>query len=291
MKFFKIILINLGVLLFLLILIEIVFRVFRVAYDNYPMNTHPIFHHVNKPNYAFEAYDYYFEEFDGFEVRFDENGRRIGSKNSKNQSGNPKFRAAFLGDSYARAGEVPFDSSYFGILQNAYPDWEMTNYGVASYSTVIYYLQAKHLLANTENKPDVVFLQLCYNDLPGDLEYLELATYDEDSLVSKADGGLRTKIRYFGRDFYLVRYIARAIPTFRRQPHLDTSHPGIRVPYNHAEFAEFEGSVSAFYTKKIIELLDSQGIETYLMFIPSKMNHYLKEYSNTHLQHLMKYYP
>jgi hypothetical protein len=144
----------------------------------------------------------------GFQIHYDTDGRVV--RNTPLAIDIPKStapcRIALMGDSFTEAGQVPFEASFAGLLEEAARhSCEVRNYGVRSYSPAIYLVQWTRDVQPWH--PTHVFLLLFGNDVREDVTYLSTATM--------ASTGFPTAIR--GPDdgwlFALLRrsYLARFV--------------------------------------------------------------------------------
>lgn len=277
-KIVKLILGNLVVLIVLLGLVEIGLRVLGIGYGSNPHIRHPIYHHVNPPNYYFTVHDPIGEEFGGHSVYYNTEGRRINPQHIESQG--KEKTIAFLGDSFVKAAEVPFQKSFFGILQKKLSNIEFINYGVSSYSPVLYYLQTKNIILKNQPLPDQAFILLYSNDVLDDSLYLNNAKYNDLGKLIAIDGGKSNIFVQVLRKSYLIRLMRRMQLKlkFILEKRKNQSNDNRVIGGYLEQVPSFTGSPSAIYTKKTIELLEDEGIETWLMVVPSKYAHYNKDF-------------
>lgn len=79
-KVLKLIFVNFSVLLFLLIVVELIFRFLEFGYGNAPLENNPKFHHVHPKNYTYNSY-VPIGEYGGHVVMYDQFRRRVNEKN------------------------------------------------------------------------------------------------------------------------------------------------------------------------------------------------------------------
>lgn len=269
---------NLLVLMFLLLCLEIFFRIIGLGYGSCPMNKDHTFHHIPPKNYKYTAYDAINEEYGGHEVYLDENGRR--SKRFAEVRDSYNYSVAFFGDSFTSGLEVPYDKSFVGQLRLQYPNINLINYGTTSYSPVLYYLQAKYLVSKEIPTPKKAFILLYSNDIRDDLSYLGQGKFDsQNELIAIDDGKVNWLIPIL-RNSYLARYIRR----MQLKVKYNLNPPPTQIIQSKViegyfeENPDFEQSVSAIYTLKAIKLLEEKGVETYLSVVPSKYANFTKDY-------------
>ena len=97
-------------------------------------------------------------------------------------------RLLFIGDSFTEGSGVAYEDSFVGRVARALPGTEVLNAGVASYSPIIYYRKAKHLLEERGLRFDEVAVFLDISDVEDETEYdfdadgnvVENAQFDSD---------------------------------------------------------------------------------------------------------------
>jgi lysophospholipase L1-like esterase len=118
------------------------------------------------------------------------------------------FRVAFMGDSFVEALQVPWSASFVGILESsACGNAEMRNYGVSSYSPILYPIQWQRFIRDFD--PDVVFVMLYGNDVRDDEDYLQLAQYDDEGNVVAVPGPELSWFRLQLRRSYFLRFLRK----------------------------------------------------------------------------------
>jgi len=211
-----------GVLL-ALVIVETGLRMVGIGFGNSPMEPDRFLHHVHPINYRF-IQQHPSGELGGFEVRYDAEGRVTrGSGVALSSKGLP-CRVAFMGDSFTEAGQVPFDQSFVGKLEEAAAGrCEVRNYGVRSYSPAIYLVQWTREVGRWQ--PTHVFLLLFGNDVREDVTYLSTAEVDPAGLPvaiqGPSDGWLVSQLRglYTARFGRLIFMRLSWMWQFRDQEH------------------------------------------------------------------------
>jgi hypothetical protein len=193
-----------------LIVAEVTLRVLNVGYGYSDEDSDPIFHHVHAKNYTFISYDPN-GEWNAGRVHYDENGFVSGADHYTDNDA--PCRIAFLGDSFTEARQVPYAASFVGRLASI-SKCAIRNYGVSSYSPVLYLLQWQKIVQFT--KPDLVILQLYSNDIgdEGDAGYARVAKYDSKGHIVAVPGpqtmGSWSEFpRIIARQSYLMRLVRR----------------------------------------------------------------------------------
>jgi len=82
-----------------------------------------------------------------------------------------KHRIIFIGDSFTEGLGVQFDSTFVGILKNNYPDNEILNAGVVSYSPKLYYLKIKYLIEEKHLQFDELYVFIDISDIQDEIAY------------------------------------------------------------------------------------------------------------------------
>jgi hypothetical protein len=281
-KLLKILLGNLLVLSILLIVVEIVLQIANIGgYGSAPLNPDPVLHHVHPSDYQFISYSSV-GDFDPIEISYDEDGliRAPYLKDKKRE----EFRDAivFMGDSFVESNQAEYDSSFVGRLQAQYPDIEMLNYGVSSYSPALYYLLVKHKIADLSPLPSKVFIMLYSNDVRDDENYLADAVFDESNDLIAIDGGTPGWFISTMRRSHLFRLLRKAQVTIKFMLREKNKEEEKSVVGDYLEEnPDWEGTQSAEYMLKTARLLDAKNINLYLTVVPSKYNHFFHDYTHT----------
>lgn len=111
-----------------------------------------------------------------------------------------------MGDSFVEASQVPAPESFCALLEQQTVGIEVRNFGVSSYSPVLYWLQ--WLRDVKSYRPDHVFLLLYDNDVSGDEMYARSAVYRDQEIVAVpgAGGG---RLGELLRKSYVVRLVRK----------------------------------------------------------------------------------
>ena len=178
---------------------EATLRWFELGYNNNPQVSDAFHHHAHPRNFTFRSYDPW-GEFGGHLVRYDSKGRTVNPRGD----GPANREVAILGDSFVEAVEVPFDDSLVGQLQVAAAGTAtVRNYGVASYSPLLYTIQWDRDIR--ASKPVFVVVVLFSNDIVDDADYARLAVRDASGRVLAIGGPPDDPLRVTLRRSYVAR--------------------------------------------------------------------------------------
>lgn len=187
-------------------LVEISLRVMNMGFGNSPMEPDPYLHHVHPTNYSF-VQQHPSGELGGFQIRYDASGRVV--RNTPIAIDIPSTaapcRMALMGDSFTEAGQVPFEESFAGLLeQAARRSCEVRNYGVRSYSPAIYLVQWTRDVQPWH--PTHVFLLLFGNDVREDVGYVSSAVMGRDGFPTAIQGPSNGWLFSVLRRSYVARF-------------------------------------------------------------------------------------
>jgi lysophospholipase L1-like esterase len=187
------------------VLCEITLRLLKIGYGNSPSESHPRLHHVHPQNYEFFSYSPS-GEYGGHTVSYDENGYSTDPDEEPEFVTTRQYRVAFLGDSFTEAKQVKFSKTFVGRLRKTWEsDATVRNFGVSSYSPLIYLVQWREIASTF--KPTHVVVQLYSNDIRDDVEYSSHAVYDSSGTLSGIAGPSRGWTRRQLRKSYLLRFV------------------------------------------------------------------------------------
>ena len=213
-------------LLLAFVVVEVGLRAMDMGFGNSPMEPDPYLHHVHPKSYHF-IQQHPSGELGGFEIRYDADGRvtrAVAAIPRSTTTANAACRVAFMGDSFTEAGQVPYETSFAGLLEEAARDkCDVRNYGVRSYSPAIYLVQWTRDVRPW--KPTHVFLLLFGNDVREDVTYLETASVDADgmpvAIAGPSDGRFVSQLRasYTARFARLIFMRLSWMWQFRGQEH------------------------------------------------------------------------
>jgi len=203
---------NIVLIFIAVVLVESFLRVSGIGYGISPIEADQRLHHRHPRNYEYLAY-HPGGEFIEHTIFYDEFGYRVKSKNPIPVEDEKDRRIAFLGDGFTEANAVSWEQSFVGLIESNNSNLEVRNFGVSSYSPVIYLAQMKNEVKSF--KPTDVVVQIYQNDFYNDREYLKMAntvTLSEINAISKeASIGdtLKKILRY--------SYFARLVRKFQQQ--------------------------------------------------------------------------
>jgi hypothetical protein len=102
-------------------------------------------------------------------------------------------RILFLGDSHTEAVGIPFQQSFFGILQKEAlkKDIDLLNGSAVSYSPKIHFLKAKYLIENKKLKVNEIWCFIDISDLQNELAYEKFQPSYPSLFQESKDGWLR----------------------------------------------------------------------------------------------------
>ncbi len=275
-RIIKLIFTNLVVLLALLAVVEMIFRILGYGYSNSPADPDPVLRHVHPGDYLFKSYSPT-GEFGDFMIYYDSLGRRSQLPEKIQTTQTNTRTVAFLGDSFTEALQVPYDSSFTGLLAREFPTTRMLNYGVTGYSPVLHYLQCKKMLYEHKVVPDAVFMVLYSNDVRDDSTYIKGAVYNEPGhTLAGIQGRKANWLHTIGRKSYLARMIRRSMIIWEYQKkHRDTSLiEGVVVHGLLEESPAISNTLTAEYILMTDSLLKKHGIPLYLAVIPSRYKNF-----------------
>lgn len=192
-----------------LALTEAALRLLGLGYGNAPLVSDPVLHHAHPRNYRFVSHDPA-GEFGGFPVYYDAEGFVA------DPAGRVVYRperhrrvVAVIGDSFVEGVQVPFEQGMVALLNGrAAPDVFFRNFGVSSYSPLLYNLFWERTVK--ASRPVHVVVLLFGNDIDDDARYLRWSRRDGSGAVvavpGPGDGWAQRRLR----SLYTVRALRRA---------------------------------------------------------------------------------
>ena len=202
----------LGLIFIAVLVVEFFLRVSEVGYGNSPIEMDQRLHHKHPRNYEFLSY-HPGGEFIGHIVLYDEFGYRVKSKNPILGEGEKARRIAFLGDGFTEANSVGWEQSFVGLIESKNTTSKVRNFGVASYSPVIYLIQMQNEVKSF--KPTDVVVQIFENDFYNDREYLKMANSETLSEINAISKG--SSIRDTFKKILRYSYFARLVRKYQQQ--------------------------------------------------------------------------
>lgn len=250
-----------------LMLVEATLRIVGLGYGNSPVDSDPILHHKHPLDYDFVSFTPS-GEYAGHHVRYDTSGLVSDPDAEAEPDGRaPYSLVAFLGDSFVEALQVPYSSSFVGLLNRNSKDGILVkNFGVTSYSPMLYLLQWDQVVR--EFAPGHVFLLLYSNDIRGDAELARSIGWggvgEPPGVPGPQGGRLVTRLRAS----YLARLLRRAQLTARWLLTNRASENAIV-----GGFVEENPDISSLSSQLVLSLarkVEAAGAEFILMAVPSK---------------------
>ena len=178
----KKLLLILSTFLILFVVCEFILRFLNIGFNHRPLNSDAVYHHAHPKKFNFTSYSPSLE-WEPFQVFYGNNGNRVSSK-KENKKKDPKVY--FLGDSFTEAVQVKYKSTFVGLLEKEYSNLKILNYGVGSYSPLIYLIQIKNIIK--KNKPKYIIIQLCDNDICNDNFYINFADNKDLNKITSING-------------------------------------------------------------------------------------------------------
>jgi len=240
----------------------------RLAFPLGDSHYHPTFHHRLHPHTDYP------EQTDEFDVVMRTNNLGLRGSRDYGVKSVDTQRLLILGDSFMMAVGVEEYETVSGVLQSAYPELEVLNAGVSSYSTILHYVTLRDLYLPLGI--DGVMLWFDFSDLQDDYFYEPHLLYDAIGQIvgcnaRMTDGrfdlvnniGGRTATGKFLHDRFRGMY-HRLTPT-------ETQHDDRYLILRGKEFRDevlTHWERSSRYLVMIRDLLRDQGIPFVLVLYP-----------------------
>lgn len=247
---------------------ELTLRLLGIGYGNAPIEASSRLHHVHPASYKFYVHDPS-GEYGGFRVAYDSDRYRIPIQRVSNHAVSVERKIAFLGDSFTEANQVAWEDSFVGIVEATKPNVTVRNFGVSSYSPILYLVQCKTELRGFE--PTDIIVQIFHNDFANDNEYIKSANSDRVAELTSVDGDARSFVIKILRYSYLARLIRKV------QLQLTYDAQDLDGPHKRSEVENIAGKIEAStrtLTYEVLKEIEKESIEMgarlYLMVIPSK---------------------
>ena len=258
----------LGSIIFSLLLAEVFLRMLGIGYGNSPLESSSRLHHLHPANYSYFVHDPA-GEYGGYSIFFDKDGYRVPDPDIKISPVVTKRKIAFLGDSFTEGNEVSWKDSFVGLIQNHNPTVAVRNFGVSSYSPLIYLAQAKKELV--EYQPTDVVLQIYSNDFDSDHEYLVNANSQDLNQLSAISGNERKLAIVVLRHSYLARLVRKIqlqIDFLINAPEKPNAFPDEVLYFDPQGVERRKLTYSAIL--QIRDQVNKLGAHFYLLIIPNK---------------------
>lgn len=233
-----------------------------------PMIPDAVLDHVHMRDFTFKAYSPD-DQSQHFNVYWDAAG--LVADPEKKHAGDASHRSrtiALVGDSFVEAGQVPYEASFAGILnREAAPETSFLNWGVSSYSPMIYVPFWRNRILQT--RPAHVFLMLYENDVSDDGIYSAKATFGEDGLPLSVLGKPEPPVLAWLRRSSLFRTLRSAFlkiqAGFEAKNRERTANAG--------NYAEVSPDISPLTAKMILGLkneIEASGAKLTVLAVPSR---------------------
>jgi len=255
-------------ILIALLIAEVFLRLIGIGYGNAPLVRSHTYHHVHPSNYQYFSHDPN-GEYGGFHVYYNDLGFRVPDEASqKNELANEEKTIIFMGDSFTEGNQVPYNETFVSLVSEGL-GLPSVNFGVSSYSPLIYELQTKNVVS--QFNADVVVLQIFSNDFGTDESYFEYAVF-ENKEITGIDGGEENKLVILARNSYLLRFIRKSQLLLQ----MILSKPNNNVETSSRAF-DYEQNVTEKQIQSTVQIirriqthLTEQGKKLYVFLIPSK---------------------
>lgn len=263
----KTLFINLTVLAVLLLLFEIVLRIYGLGYDSAAFEPDKTYHHIHKKNYRFVNDNPAEKEYTGIRVYFDEDGC-VSNPNENFIFNKGRLKIALFGDSFIEGMQVNFEASITGRLQNSLNGTaEIKNYAVGNYSPILYYLQIKNNPHWVRGK--TVFLFLYSNDVSEDSSFFEKAKFNSSGNLIEVNGGKKNIWLNLVRHSYLMRLVRKNYIRLVYWWNHKNSDSGFKTEM-YIEEKPLLSQLTKSYISKIDSLSEVYNYQLVLSAIPSK---------------------
>ena len=149
-------------------LLEGALRVLDLGYGEAPLVFDASLHHRHPYDYRYRRKDDGHGEYGGFMIEYDGIGRTVDpDRQIVFDPARHKRQIAVMGDSMVEAGQMHYRDGFVGLLnRRAAPDVFAVNWGVSTYSPMLYRVQWLKDIAAT--KPELVLMMLYSNDVMDD---------------------------------------------------------------------------------------------------------------------------
>lgn len=247
---------------------EVFLRIIGVGYGNAPLERSHIYHHMHPINYQFLMHNPN-GEYGGFHVYYDNLGFRVKDEASQtNELIDEEKAIIFMGDSFTEGNQVPYDETFVSLVSERL-QVPSVNFGVSSYSPLMYELQIKNIVS--QFNANTVVLQIYSNDFSDDRAYFKYAVLKNFEIIG-IDGGENNVIVTFLRKSYLARFIRKN--QLLLQEILTNPNDTNEVPYSAFDYEQGVTDEDLLNTVNILRRIDSyldeKNKKLYVFLIPSK---------------------
>ena len=262
---FALVLASVGIAL---VVLEVGLRFLGPPPASAPLVPDPVFDHVHLRDFAYKAYSPD-GQFQSFTVYWDTEGLVADPKNSHEPDVVARPRTiALMGDSFVEAGQVPYAASFAGILnQHAAADTSFLNWGVSSYSPMLYVLLWRNRILPTH--PAHVFLLLYENDVNDDTIYSGKAKFDADGFPVSVTGSPEPLVLAWIRRSSLFRTLRYAFLK------IQAGHSGTDASraVNAGNYLEVSPDISPLTARMLLGLkkeVEASGAKFTVLSVPSR---------------------
>jgi len=247
--------------------VEAALRIANRGYGNEPLLPDAVLHHAHPRNYQFLNYDPA-SEYGGHLVRYDADGVTVDPSGAA-RAASSRYRIAIMGDSFAEATQVSYTRTFAGILAaGSAGRAEVRNFGVSSYSPLLYYLQWNMQVQAFH--PTHVFVLLYSNDVTDDETYMALATRGPNGMPVAVPGPQFARVTRCFRSLYAARLTSlsylRASFWLKNRRAPQTGGVGEYIEENR----EITPLTDAMLTA-LVQAIRRSGAEVLLSAVPSKL--------------------
>lgn len=251
-----------------LLFAEVFLRLIDVGYGNAPLERSHTYHHVHPKNYKFLMHNPS-GEYGGFHVYYDNLGFRVADEESHSNELTDENKAIiFMGDSFTEGNQVPYNETFVALVSERL-GVPTVNFGVSSYSPLIYELQVKNIVS--QFNANTVVLQIYSNDFGNDQSYFKDAVLKKNEIIG-IDGGANNVIVTIARKSYLARFIRKS--QLLLQLILTNSNDIVLKTINDLDYQQGVTDDNLLNTVNIIRqiatFLDEKNKKLYVFLIPSK---------------------
>jgi hypothetical protein len=290
LTFTRVGLFSLYIILVMLILIEVLVRVWGYStmylYDPIymPYSKSPLIPYVMKPNlHHVRAHGNIWINTDSLGLRSQITGRTYGSKETN------EYRIAFVGDSVTFGAGVPTEKTYPVIVQNLLNQRQnhcqvtVFNFGVSSYSVKEMAATLKYRVPKVN--PDLVIMSIVYNDFDTnrtpEVDKWGYNTHGKASKLVNEFPTLKYLLRNIHTSYLLRDIITRLIKTQNIVELTDDNIPTfVANSYNYLK--EFKETAEEYgYSYLVLILPSAEGNGKEFNGIIKKMGHDKINYFNT----------
>lgn len=233
-----------------------------------PVIPDPVFDHVHLRDFTFKAYSPD-DQFQPFTAYWDSQGLVADpEKKLASDPARPPREVALVGDSFVESSQAPYAASFAGRLNaGAAPAVHFSNWGVSSYSPLIYILLWRTRILATH--PAHVFLLLYENDVNDDTVYAGKAEFGPDGFPVRVAGAPEPAFLAPLRRSAVFRTFRYALLKIRAGIHAKND-PAVA---NAGEYQEVSPDISPLTARMILELkreIEADGARLTVLAVPSR---------------------